>query len=240
MPIGFWIVSLISQAAIVPLVAGWLRRSAGASLSAAVRLGLVLFAWQGVVVALASVGVFAPRAGASPAIGLAVALPVVAGFLALRRWDRSLPEASLAALMGLQVMRIVGFEFVVAGHGGLLPSSFAAPAGWGDAFIGVTAPLVALAVARRAGGWRAMAIAWNVLGIADLVNAVFLGVTSSPGVLRIFDGPLSTEPMTRLPLSLIPTFGVPLALLGHIAALRALRAIQTREAPAPATLPAAG
>ncbi|MGD0525354.1 MAG: hypothetical protein ABSE49_09435 [Polyangiaceae bacterium] len=240
MPMGFWVVSLISQVAIVPLVAAWLRRSAAASTASAVRLMLVLFAWQGTVIALGSAGVFAPRPGASPAIGLAVVLPIVAGVVALRRWDRGLPEASLATLMGLQVMRIVGFEFVVAGRGGLLPLVFAAPAGWGDAFIGVTAPLVALAVARRSAGWRTIAIAWNVLGIADLVDAVFLGITSSPGALRLFDGPLSTEPMTRLPLSLIPTFGVPLAVLGHIAALRALRAMAARRTPAPATLPAAG
>ena len=240
MPMGFWVVSLISQVAIVPLVAVWRRRSAGGSTTSAVRLMLVLFAWQGAVMVLASAGAFAPRPGASPAIGLAVVLPIVAGVLALRRWDRRLPEASLAVLVGLQVMRIVGFELVVAGHGGLLPLVFAAPAGWGDAFIGVTAPLVAVAVARHSAGWRTIAIGWNILGIADLVDAVFLGITSSPGALRLFDGPLSTEPMTRLPLSLIPTFGVPLAILGHIAALRMLYAVATRGLPTPATLPAAG
>ena len=91
-------------------------------------------------------------------------------------------------LMGLQLLRVEGFELVVAGGGGWLPPVFANPAGWGDAFIGVTAPVVAYVVARRMGGWRALAIVWNLAGIADLVDAVFLGVTSSPGALRLFPG----------------------------------------------------
>jgi hypothetical protein len=87
----------------------------------------------------------------------------------------------------------------------------------------VTAPLVAFAVARCTRGWRELALVWNLAGIADLANAIFLGVTSSPGALRLFGGEPSTALMTCLPLSLIPTFGVPLAVLGHITALSALR-----------------
>jgi hypothetical protein len=161
-----------------------------------------------------------------------VVAPVVTGVLLLRSRPRA-PEAALAVLMGLQVLRVVGFEFVEASRDGWLPHVFGDPAGWGDAFIGVTAPFVAFVVARRARGWRGIATVWNVAGIADLVNAVFLGVTSSPGALQIFTRGPSTVPMTELPLSLIPTFGVPLAVLGHLVALRALRVSRDETAAQP-------
>jgi subtilisin family serine protease len=226
MPIGFWLVTVVSQLAIVPLVAWWLRRRAGASTSATLRITAILVGWQAAVVGLALAGAFAPRPGWPPILGLAVVAPVVLGTLALSRSGAQAPESSLAALMGLQLLRVEGFELVLAGAGGWLPQVFARPAGWGDALIGVTAPLVALAVARRTAGWRTLAVVWNLAGIADLVDAVFLGVTSSPGALRVFEGDVSAVLMTQLPLSLIPTFGVPLALLGHIVALRALWATQ--------------
>ena len=223
MPFGFWAVTFASQVAIIPLIVWWGRRFAGMSGSWALRLALILVGWLAAVTALALSGVFEPRPGWPPVIGLAVVTPVVVGVLLLRSRPRA-PEASLAMLMGLQVLRVVGFEFVLAGRHGFLPRLFGDPAGLGDALIGITAPVVAFVVARRLSGWRGVATVWCVAGIADLVNAVFLGVTSSPGALQLFAGGPSTEPMTRLPLSLIPTFGVPLAVLGHIVALQGLRA----------------
>ncbi len=228
MPAGYWVVSFASQLAIVPLIASWFRRSAGASAAQARLVAALLLAWLAAAVALSHAGVFAPRPGAPPFIGLAIAGPILAVGIALAWSGARAPESSLPSLMALQLLRVVGFVFVLAGYGGWLPARFAYPAGLGDAFIGVTAPLVALAVARRARGWRALAVAWNLAGIADLVNAVFFGVTSSPGLLRLFAGEPSTELLTRLPLSLIPTFGVPLALLGHFAALQAIRATPRR------------
>jgi hypothetical protein len=231
MPMGFWVTTLVSQAAIIPLIAWWLRQSVGMSLSWTVRLVAILVAWEGAATGLALGGVFEPRLGLPPIIGVAVVAPVAIGTFALVRSGKRAPEGSLAVLMGLQLLRVVGFEFVVAGHAGYLPRLFADPAGWGDALIGVTAPFVALVVARRTTGWRTVAIVWNLAGIADLVDAVFLGVTSSPGALRLFGGVPSTELMTRLPLSLIPTFGVPLAVLGHVAVLRGLVGLAARHGP---------
>ena len=46
-------------------------------------------------------------------------------------------------------------------RGGYLPGHFGEPAGWGDALIGVTAPFVAIATARRWRGWRAIATLWS-------------------------------------------------------------------------------
>ena len=100
----------------------------------------------------------------------------------------------------------------------LLPAVFALPAGYGDMAIGATAALVAwkLATPRH----RSSFILWQLLGIADLVTAVTLGVTA--GLLDPHG--VSMTPMTVLPLSLIPTFLVPLYLILHVISIRQARA----------------
>lgn len=81
--------------------------------------------------------------------------------------------------------------------------------------IAVAAPFVAKYAPRGK-----VFLAWTVLGILDLVNAVGLGVAHG-----LTDPAMSI--MSRLPLSLIPTFGVPFLLVVHLLSLRTARA----EAP---------
>ena len=59
-------------------------------------------------------------------------------------------------------------------------------------------------------------IAWQLLGMLDLVTAVTLGVLASPAPVGILGHGVTTEAMTLLPLSVIPTFAVPLLLILHI------------------------
>src|SRR5438477_12718401 len=49
-------------------------------------------------------------------------------------------------------------------------------AGLGDIAVGLLAPVAALSLARGGRGSHALALAWNLAGIADLVVAVTLGV----------------------------------------------------------------
>jgi hypothetical protein len=105
---------------------------------------------------------------------------------------------------------------------GTLPGGFALPAAIGDRAVGLTAPLVATAVVRR----RPIRLAWiwNVLGTADLIIAVTLGVLHGGPPLGLLAGATTTNAVAHYPLSLIPTFGVPLALLLHVRTFRALAA----------------
>ena len=149
-------------------------------------------------------------------LGLAVLLPIVfflLWFTASRRFRQFALALNPTALSIVQTWRIGGIIFVTLQVFHILPAVFAQPAGWGDFFIGVTAPFVALYWARP--GHRSAFIAWNIAGIADLVNAVALGVLSSTAV-GILRPAVSTDAMTMLPLSLIPTFAVPLLLIVHI------------------------
>lgn len=110
----------------------------------------------------------------------------------------------------VQSWRVVGFVFLVLASNGILPRFFALPAGWGDIAIGATASFAALKLATPS--HRRSFILWQILGIADLVTAVSLGTLA-----RFIDPHgIPTAAMTVLPLSLIPTFAVPLFLILHV------------------------
>ena len=68
-------------------------------------------------------------------------------------------------------------------------------------------------------GGRQRAIVFNLFGLADLVVAVGLGVTTSPGPAQLFHTSPTSELATHFPLALVPTFLVPLAFMLHIVSL---------------------
>ena len=163
------------------------------------------------------------RAQAPTLLGLAVAGPIVvfllwyAGSPSLRRFLLSL---DLGWLVGVQLYRVIGGVFLVLYAGGALPGSFALPAGVGDVTIGIAAPLVAVAAASRTALSRRLVVLWCVLGIADLVAAVTLGVLNSETSLGLLAGEVTATALSALPLSLIPTYLVPLSIMLHLIALR--------------------
>src|SRR5256712_10120065 len=132
--------------------------------------------------------------------------------------------ASLPALIGVQFYRTIGAVFVVLLAQGQLPAHFALPAGWGDVAIGLTAPLVALALARGVPGGRTLAISWGVLGFLDLVVAVGLGTGFLAPVLAPDLGARvpPAAAMGVFPMILVPTFAVPVSVLLHALALGGL------------------
>jgi hypothetical protein len=147
------------------------------------------------------------------ALGLAAITPVAvfAVWFALsasfRKFTLSLNSRVLTLV---QSWRLAGFVFLVLATYGILPKVFALPAGWGDILIGATALLAALKLATPQ--HRVSFIVWQILGIADLVTAVSLGTLAQ----LIDPHGIPTGAMTVLPLSLIPTFAVPLLLILHV------------------------
>ena len=160
------------------------------------------------------------------ALGLAVTIPIVAFLLwfatsaAFRQFALSLNPRTLTFV---QSWRVAGFTFLVLYAAGILPGVFALPAGLGDIAIGATAPLVAIKLGNF--NHRRGFIFWQILGISDLVMAVTLGtiarLTSPDGV--------GTGVMTVLPLSLIPTFAVPLLIMLHVLCIAQARQWTERQ-----------
>jgi hypothetical protein len=74
------------------------------------------------------------------------------------------------------------------------------------------------------GGGRRRAVWFNLFGILDLVVALTIGFLAGLGPWRPLEVTPSTEPLTLLPLALVPTVAVPLAITLHLVSLSRLRA----------------
>jgi hypothetical protein len=153
-------------------------------------------------------------------LGLAVLVPI---FVFLLWFAKSKPFREFLLALNPRIVtlvhawRIGGFVFLVLYTYGILPGTFALPAGWGDIAIGATAPLVALRLANS--DHRKSFVLWQALGMFDLVTAIALGTTA-----RLIDPfGVATTAMAVLPLSLIPTFAVPLLLILHIISIAQAR-----------------
>lgn len=170
---------------------------------------------------------FETAANAPPLpLGLGAMLPIlvfVVWFSVSPGFRNFVLSLNLKLLTIAQTWRIGGFVFLTLYTLGLLPGIFALPAGLGDVAIGVTAPFVAarLADSSHQKGF----IRWQLLGMLDLVLAVTLGTTAR--WLEPLGVP--TQLMTVLPLSLIPTFIVPLLFIFHIISIAQAR--RWREVP---------
>jgi hypothetical protein len=186
--------------------------------------GTVLLAWFLLALAASLLGAFDSQSRPPILLGLAVVVPIVVfaiGYLASVRFREFVSSLDLRILTLAQTFRVVGIVFVLLYFQGALPGTFALPAGWGDVAIGVTAPIVAWY-------WRPpfpsrTFVVWNVLGCLDLVLAVTLGVLASPTPIGILAGDATTRLMGQFPLSLIPTFFVPLFLILHLICLSRVR-----------------
>lgn len=170
-------------------------------------------------------GVFS-AAGEGPPLGVAAFVLVpIAGFVAAYRGSAPLREALRAlplwAVTLAHAWRLVGLGFVVAAVAGVLPPQFGWPEGLGDviAAAGAVPLAAALARGRRSAGLGRVFTAWNVLGLVDLVSAITVGILYSPGSLGVLRQGISTAPLTRFPVSLIPSFLVPLFILLHLLGL---------------------
>ncbi len=186
----------------------------------------ILLAWGAVALAAGAAGAVA-RSPIPPPI-LLVAL-TVAGLLAwngsarVRASVRAVPPRALVAL---HLVRFVGAWFIVLYRRGELPFAFAVPGGWGDiAVAAMAAGLLFGAFPARTRGRRAVLHAWNALGLLDIVFVV----TTAAGLFLAEAGPLA--PLTRLPLSLLPTYLVPLIVLAHLRIFGWLRETSREATP---------
>jgi hypothetical protein len=115
-------------------------------------------------------------------------------------------------------LRVVGVVFLLVMALGKLPAVFPLPAVLGDLAIGLAAPLVARRLVQGRG--HAMAVRFNLLGILDLAVAVTIAFLANLDSLAVTP---STEPLTLLPLALVATVAVPLAIALHVVSLHRLR-----------------
>jgi hypothetical protein len=123
-----------------------------------------------------------------------------------REWVLSLP---MRAMILFHAVRFVGFYFLILYRRGELPFAFAVPGGVGDILVATTALIVAGLLMNNPFAGRVV-LAWNLLGAIDILLVVI-----SAARLGLAD-PGSMVALTRLPLSLLPMFIVPLIIFSHV------------------------
>jgi hypothetical protein len=146
---------------------------------------------------------------ALPALTLFLAaIPVLACLRvgALRTWVDAI---DLRALVLLHVTRFVAIYLLVLHQRGELPRPLVVPGALGDIIVAVMALPVALAPLADAARHRAIVI-WNVVGFVGLLLAQL-----STARLAL-SSPVEVRLLTHLPLSLLPTFLLPLLLATHV------------------------
>jgi hypothetical protein len=119
----------------------------------ALSVSLAVGAWFVLIFLLGARDAFSALPGELPLrILFAVTVPIAA-FLLLYRLSGAFRDLvlgfDLRLATGIQAWRFAGLGFVALYTHGVLPGVFAWPAGLGDIAIGVTAPLVILALIRR-------------------------------------------------------------------------------------------
>jgi hypothetical protein len=183
----------------------------------------VLAVWLASVFFLGSAGGFVRPAGSWPyPIVIGAVAPVVIFLLTFwtsRGFHDFILSIDRSLITAIQAWRFAGLGFVALYIHGVLPGIFAWPAGLGDIAMGLTAPWLALRLTREpklvsSGSF----VVWNWLGILDLVIAVGMGGLSS-ALASGTPGEITTAPMARLPLVLIPAYFVPLFVMLHLSAL---------------------
>jgi hypothetical protein len=185
------------------------------------RAAMIIAVWFLVVVTLGATGALDPQSGAGPlGLGAAVLVPcgvVCFAFLLPGPAREAMWNVPLEALIAVNILRVLGASFVLLYAAHELPAPLAPVSGWGDIVVGLTAGPVAWIAARYGSSAKAWVLAWNVIGFVDLIAAIGLGATSSPGPIRLFTDPPGSSIMTTLPWIMIPCFLVPIWEALHIA-----------------------
>lgn len=186
------------------------------------RVAVIVAVWASLSVALATSGALAllPR----PVIPLLIWSPVVAGVIAYRRGGAMrtfVLGLDPRALVLLHVLRVYfGACFLVDAAAGRLAARFADIAGPGDIAAGLLALPVVLIAARPSSTARTLTLAWNVLGLADIL----LVFVTAQRMLLIERDTAFLRAFQALPYAALPTFVVPLILATHLALFARLRA----------------
>jgi hypothetical protein len=122
----------------------------------------------------------------------------------------------VTTVIGINVVRVLGFFFLLLAAAGRLGGPFPYFAGIGDIITGLFALPVAR-LAMRAPASDVRILAWNAFGMLDLALAVFLGVTSgNNSPLQLIHAGAGSAAIATLPWSFIPLVLVPVFLIGHI------------------------
>ena len=123
----------------------------------------------------------------------------------MRAWLR---EVNLRGFVAFHVTRFVGIVLLLMSARGEISAEWALPAGWGDIAVATGALLIAALLPRPESHPDVVRL-WNLVGLIDIVAVV---VTAARIGMR---EPGAIAPLLRFPMSLVPTFVVPVVFATH-------------------------
>lgn len=176
-----------------------------------VKIIIAVITWFLVAIVIGKYGLLATLAPPFPQVvlfGSTLILLILCWKLSVfRNW---VFNVDIRVLVLVHLSRFIGIYFLILHSQGELPYAFAVPGGLGDIAVATTAIFVSL-ISSTSGvkGFRVLLI-WNVFGLLDI-----LFVIATAGRLGMAD-PGSMTSLTKLPLSLLPTFLVPIIIFTHI------------------------
>ena len=215
---------LIFLAMMATVVVALSARYLGGRTAAGVLAGLSV--WCIYVGVIGFLKVVQNTTGHPPGIVFLV-LPVIA-FLSLFivRISR---DAHLALAFPLWILLVaqsfrIGVELFLhqLAKDGLVPKMLTFEGANVDIYIGASAPLIAWLSTRGTLGLR-LVQTWNVLGLLALTNVVIRAVLTAPGPFNLIHAEVPNLMMGTYPFLFIPAFFVPLAVVLHVLAIRAIR-----------------
>ena len=190
-------------------------------MSSALVVRLVFWVWLGAAVFAGQQLLLQriPPIGVQACILGLTAMLVTAYFrvAAIRSW---VDRLDLRTVVLVHVTRFVGIYFIVLYRRGVLPYDFAMPGGIGDIVVATLALAIVLIPLTEAALVRAVRV-WNIVGLVDISLVVITAARLN------LANPLQMRALTYLPLSLLPTFLVPLIIATHIIILARLARNQT-------------
>lgn len=232
----------VSIAALVPamsavLVLGVVAAARRAALprAAVTRLGASLAAalatWLALTFLLAERGVFRVFGSAPPRlmllpIGALVTTLVLSRTPLFRRLTHASPLWWPVALQSFRLL--LELIFLRLHREGVIPEQMTFEGRNLDILVGLSAPFMALFIARWRAG-RGPILAYNLVSLGLLLNIVGIAVTSFPGPLDAHWSGGSSAAVANPPFVWIPALLVPLAFFGHVVSLQQIASLARRR-----------
>lgn len=185
----------------------------------------LLALWMTVTAVLAGAGVFSDFSSLPPKLMLFVfplllVLIVLTFTPGMKRLLSVVPPAWLIAVQTFRVaVEILLWMLFVQN---LLPVQMTFEGRNFDVLTGLTAPVVAYFCCVKNVWPKAVAVVWNILGLALLVNIVTISILSMPVPFRVFMNEPANTIVTHFPFVWLPVVLVPIAFCMHLFSLRQL------------------
>lgn len=184
---------------------------------------IIVFCWAGLLTVLSLSGFFVNFSALPPRIGLAVLIPLpIVLIVALSRtgteWLRRIQPQRLIYWQSFRIL--VEIVLWVTYMRGLIPVQMSFEGRNFDVLSGLLAIPVGYYCFVRKSWPRWIVVAYNIMGLALLLNVLVISILSMPTPLRYFHNEPASTLMGHFPFIFIPGILVPLAYSLHILSLR--------------------